>query len=347
MKFIFCINNDAEGNLLATRNYFKSLLKHDILTRYVEYGYQPAIRRLGSIKKMENEFIQLYKDIKPDLIHWNQLNHNFVLSNSFIGKLYELNPNLIITQESVDSFKSIPKAMLKVGKKINLTLMNCGELVDKMNTKKCMTLLFPEKSTDNLFSDKKYKKNDKIVFIGNNNCSRNPFKYREKFGPRYRIKLIKAMKKRFGDKFIVYGRGWDGLVNNQGFLPYLEQERVMKEARFLFGCNIRNYYKYYFSNRLLNCMLSGTPVIYQHNPGYEELFEDYKHLFLFNDIEDALNKTQILLESSDSLLSVIGKNAIKLVNEKHTAKRRYEYYFKLIPLLKDNKIFNRKEEFFL
>lgn len=347
MKFLFCINDDRPDNLPATREVFKKFVKQRKLSNYKEYGYQPRLKELGSIRLMENEVLNIIKDYEPDLIHWNQLNIKYSLSNRFIEKLYAINHNLIITQETVDSFNSIPKAMLKVGRKINLTLMNCGDLVDEMNKKGCKTILFPEKSTETLFTNKNYEKNNRIVFIGNNNCSRNPFKYREKFGPRYRIKLVKAMKKEFGDTFQIYGRGWDGIVDNNGYLPYPDQEKIMKSAKFLFGCNIRNYYRYYFSNRLLNYMLSGTPVIYQYNPGYEVFFEEGKHLFLFKNIQSAINKIHKLLDKDYDYLSGIGYNAKNLVLKKHTAEKRYRYYLKLVEALKNNNLDNIEPDFFL
>jgi len=349
MKFLFCINDDRIDNLPATRQVFRNFVIEGLLIEYKEYGYQPRVKILGSIKKMEEELLQIIIQYKPDLIHWNQINSKNNLSNAFIQKIKAYFPNIIITQETVDSFSKIPKAMLNLGRKIDLTLMNCQELVDEMNNKGCRNCLyFPEKSTETLFSKNNFEKTNEIVFIGNNNVSRNPLKYWEKVGPRYRTSLIKTMKNKFEDSFKIYGRGWENIINKtEGYLPFSEQERILKSSKLLFGCNIRNYYTFYFSNRLLNSMISGVPILYQYNPGLEKLFSDRIHLFYFDGIDDAVKLAKDLIVWPQYKLDEIGENARELVLSKHTARKRYEYYIRLVWGLKLGNLNTVKPDFFL
>lgn len=350
MKLLFCINDDRIDNLPATRKVFRDFYETGTFSGYKEYGYQPRTNDLGSIVLMENELLNVIKNFKPDLIHWNQLNNRWHLSKKFILNIKEMLPQVIITQETVDSFNKLPSAMLNAGKHFDITLLNCNELVRKMNKKGCNNvLLFPEKSTDSLFEENHIvtKKQFDIVFIGNNNSSKNFFKHREKLGPRYRTKLIVKMKKYFGDRFTVFGRGWDNIIENKGFLPFGDQVQIMKSARLLFGCNVRNYYTYYFSNRLTNSMLSGTPIVYQYNPGYEKLFSDNEHIIYFYTPEDAIRKVEDLIVKEDQYLEGIGRNAKQLVMKKHTAQKRYQYYINLVTAYKNNNLPSMKPDFFL
>ena len=63
---------------------FKQVLKKGIIKEYEEYSYQPRVEILGSIKKMEKELLQIIKQFKPDLIHWNQLNNNYCLTKRLL-----------------------------------------------------------------------------------------------------------------------------------------------------------------------------------------------------------------------------------------------------------------------
>jgi len=90
MKLLFCINNTSPKNLLATRNVFRNFKNTKCISAYKEYGYQERAHALLSVLSMEFELAKLINEFQPDVIHWNQLNDNYILSDDFLNYLSTL-----------------------------------------------------------------------------------------------------------------------------------------------------------------------------------------------------------------------------------------------------------------
>lgn len=108
-----------------------------------------------------------------------------------------------------------------------------------------------------------------IVMIANNGISRNPFRGHP--GARSRRHLVNILTKRFGERFRVYGRGWDG-PSAGGVLPFAAVREALAGATLSVNWDHYPTEAKYFSNRLPISLASGSVHFTTWHPGYDEIF---------------------------------------------------------------------------
>lgn len=340
MKFLFCINDDSKDNIPLTRIALKSLFEE-----YYEYNYKESINKYGSMERMELDLIHLINKIKPNIIHFNQLNDRYMLSKRFFKTCKKNHKNIILTQESVDAFHRVPKAMYKLVEHFDLTLTNCGNLEKEFNIKfPLKTFLFPEKIS--LFSSKTNNviKDYDAIFIGSNNFSKKPWNFST--GVIDRLNIVYKLTKDKTINFAVFGNGWEKFDSNRGFLPFHNQIEIMQKSRLIIGANLYRNYDMYFSNRIPNSLVSGTPLVHRYSKGLDNFFKDNEHIFYYESIEEAKKLIKKLLSWPQERLDDIGSRARDLVLKKHTALKRYEYYLSLINAYKNGNLALVEPDFF-
>jgi hypothetical protein len=134
-----------------------------------------------------------------------------------------------------------------------------------------------------------------LVFIGSRYGGRNP-RRRHFWAGRRRDAWIKELSKRYGVRFALYGRGWDGIKSWQGPAKFDEQPTVCQSARAVFGGYPGSRQPYYASNRPFIQMLSGVPMIDFHVPGVNRLLADRTDWLLFRDLQESFRLIDGLLD---------------------------------------------------
>lgn len=129
----------------------------------------------------------------------------------------------------------------------------------------------------------------KIVFLGNN--------YTENCYPlsKERIDIVKALKQEFGKDFTVYGNSWliEGIDSTT--IPAHSSSYVY--GGYDVAINHSHYQRSrYSSDRLFYILASGTFCLSQWYPRMDEEFEDGKHLVVFKDIPDLIEKCHYWLK---------------------------------------------------
>jgi hypothetical protein len=115
-------------------------------------------------------------------------------------------------------------------------------------------------------------------------------------GSTQRVRLARAFKRLFGDRFAVFGRGWPDDTNCHGPFPYRKQSEILRDSRMSVIWELYPEHTFYFSDRLPIVLGSGTPFITIRHGGYDTLFSRTPGLFYVDSIEEALD-TAIYLKS--------------------------------------------------
>jgi hypothetical protein len=160
-----------------------------------------------------------------------------------------------------------------------------------------------------------------VVFVGSRNASRNPLRPYYWFGKR-RTHFVMALRRRFGNRFAVFGNGWNHLGSSaQGPIPFAKQAEVAREARVIVGGIPFSTARYYTSNRPFIQMTSGVPVVDVGVPGVDLLLKDRIHWVLSDEAK--------LLETVDEVLTwepearaAMGRAAAEYVLSRHTQAHR-------------------------
>jgi len=359
LKFLFVINNSSPSNIPHVRHTFHEFVNEGFFSDYKEYPFRERITHYNSSNKMGIELISLINSYKPDVLLWNQLAGAGIPKQIF-HRIRKAIPKSVLIQESADTFFSIPSDMIKAGRVFDLTLLTCGGLIDNFRKKGCKNvILFPEKADHVQFGKKPESEGSKkydVVMVANRLNIRNPFrKYmfpgkNPMFfmdGQNLREKLVDIFTRKFGDRFALFGYGWDGYKASKGFLKFSEQESVLQSAHMSLGTNNFNNVSYYFSNRVVNSLISGVPHLCKRSKDLEFFFKDKEHLFYFETPEEAVDIAETILRKNNSNHSEIGKNGRELVIQKHTARIRYEYMLELINAFKTNTLNQVKPNFFI
>lgn len=106
-----------------------------------------------------------------------------------------------------------------------------------------------------------------VVFVGNNVRSVR----RRIPGARERYRLVKTLKKRFGDAFEVFGAGWGSL--GSGPCRFEDIPRIYSESQVCIGID-HVVGRYQFSNRLPIAFAIGVPMLRTQTSGVAEVFPE-------------------------------------------------------------------------
>lgn len=114
--------------------------------------------------------------------------------------------------------------------------------------------------------------------------------------------LAKALFKRYGKKFAVYGAGWKGVPYGRPMLKQAEESVIYSRAKVAISMSIRNDLAHYTSDRLFRALCSGALVATERFPGISEVdFEQSRWYWsrpeeLFQIIDETLKAPEDLQE---------------------------------------------------
>ncbi len=98
----------------------------------------------------------------------------------------------------------------------------------------------------------------------------------------------------------------------------------MRNSWIVLGVNNWNHV-HYFSDRLLNSLSSGVPVLYKYFPGAEDFFKNGVHCRFFYETEEAVPKAVEMLDSPEEERERIGIAGAEIAIMEHSVERRTEH----------------------
>lgn len=259
--------------------------------------------------------IETAKRFKPDLVYC-QIQHTVIIDRDSLQAIKTFVPNVKIVQYTVDIRASIQNSYYNVSKICDMNLICSTQQLQMYRDNGVPNVHFlqvgygPELYTPESEPKKEYDYD--TVFVANiNTVDQYP-------GHSERIDAVYALKKEFGDRFGLFGNGW-----NRELKPVrpIDITRVVEEVYSKsFSCISISHFNevdHYFSDRLLHCMASSRPTVSWHFPKYESYFVDGCDLVIAKGPEDIVNKVKYLLANKDKA-NFIGMNGAAKVFAEHT-----------------------------
>lgn len=156
-----------------------------------------------------------------------------------------------------------------------------------------------------------------VIFVGSQMRPRNPFGHFY-WASRRRSQCVAMMTKRFGKRFAVVGKAWDGNPSWHGQCAYHEQQSVFHRSRVVIGGLPGAYYDFYMSDRPFIAIGAGVPFVDYHVPGVEHVLEPNEDWWLADTMESYPSVVEQLLDKSDDERARLAATAADSVRHRHT-----------------------------
>ncbi|MCR4307654.1 MAG: glycosyltransferase [Candidatus Berkelbacteria bacterium] len=286
---------------------------------YLKFDYLPMEGQQG--KEATNQtLVNIVKEFKPDIV-WAQIQETTTITPKTWETIRKENPNLWLTTWSGDARDYVPQNLQQILPFFDI-FYNDTDQVDmyKPYLESCRYEFMPIAVDPDEATDYSHPTGPvpEIVFIGNHYA--NTFS-----NGQFRKELMMALSREFGDKFGVYGTGWNqGEVNWVGMCPVKHQGAYYNRAKVVVSVDhIKGIL--HWSERLIWAMMSGTPVIVEYQPGIEE------RLTSINTIASGPSTDGFIAACHDALGDELGWKFKKVAEyakieamSKHTWKQRAE-----------------------
>lgn len=160
-----------------------------------------------------------------------------------------------------------------------------------------------------------------VVFIGNRTHSRNPFGHSRSV-ERIRIGFVRTFTRRYGRRFGLFGKGWDGNGSWQGAIPFAQQNEACRRSAVVAGGTPGAFHDYYLSDRPFIAAASGTPLVDYWIRGVDRILEPERDWWLAPDIEGMVRACDRLIGMSPSERILLGRQARENILARHTQYHR-------------------------
>lgn len=136
--------------------------------------------------------------------------------------------------------------------------------------------------------------------------------------------IVKHFMRYFGNKFSVFGRGWDG-ISSKGVIPFKDQLKIYRKSRVVVDAPapiIKT--TYYSSDRAFFMLGSGTPLVHFHTPRFEKMLRANEHAYYVDCVDEAVCVCQKLLRMTEEELNDHRKKIVAFVKERHLIDHRID-----------------------
>lgn len=286
-----------------------------------------------------NEVVSLCKEENFDIIYFQYFHSRQIPDpTKCIENLRNLGKTPIIITSCGDGFSDnwmrhdYPKSFKQISRLADITFSTqMGKAADKMmNWGAKRVVLSPLSMCQVRFKTliieaKNHKFEYDLVFIGSNNGPRlfNPTS-KHWWGSLDRKRLVKALFRKYGKRFVLFGNGWD-LPCSQGPIPFHLQQKYMQKGRVFVGGNPYSFSDYYMSNRPFISIASGIPTIELYVPRLDKIFRNNDHCYFVNDVDQVIERCEQLLKVDKEELYGKAASAAKYVGAKHTDFHRMKF----------------------
>jgi hypothetical protein len=303
MRVLVVLNEYPPGSHPDMYEAFDRLAESGIIGSYRVYSHLLARARGLSDARISGEILELVQDGRYDLVLWMHT-RTLGVTDATLQAIERMPQRPLMAYWEKDSyhplFDPMPRAMLTIMRHCVRVFVPCGgPLLATLRRAGVSEVRFAPSTTSGtrflpLWNAAGPFEHD-IVLIGNRVSSRIPFKTMP--GARKRQFLVRALERRFGSRFAVYGTGWQG-PSARGPCGYDDQQRVNASARIAIGAN-NSTYPFVFSDRLPIALACGVPLLYGRNPGFDKVFGPHLANRFFDSIPQAIALAEALLTSDD------------------------------------------------
>lgn len=235
------------------------------------------------IKTPEPEMIQFAQEFQPDIIFMQVQRANVISLSTF----EELSKIAKVINWTGDVRHPIPQWYIDAAPYCTTAFSNNHD-VKEMSGYEDFNVKFLQIGFDpKVFYPKVVEKDIDIIFMGNN--------YTSAMFPlsQMRIDMVSFLKKKYGDRFKLYGSGWhnsDGGCNGN----QVEENELYNRSKI--AINLSHYdYENYSSDRMYRLMGSGCFCLSHKYKGIEEDFDIARQLDVWSDFNELSQKIDYYL----------------------------------------------------
>lgn len=300
-RLLYLPNESKEGDQVGPRSVFDTMLKEGRLSAYEAFSLLYEANKEASREATLERWYSLAAEFQPDIVLVQHVG-DFYIPKRFLAQIKQLNSRPMLVYHEGDVYgrlrKRLPKAVKAIAKEAELVfLVGLGN----------HATLFRRHGAQNVvhvttFADKRRFAVDwtptadrefDVVMVGNRITSRLPFLRMP--GSTRREKLAVELSKLMGDKFAVFGSGWEKFKFARGTVPFEDQSAILRRSWITVGWNHFDRVPFYFSNRLPIALMSGVAHVTNYQPGYEKMFTDGDQLLLARSVNEAVQTVNYLL----------------------------------------------------
>jgi hypothetical protein len=312
LRLLYLPNEANEGDQFGPRAAFEAMLADQTLSDYLSFSFLIEARKPGGADEAMRRLVQMAADFQPDVVFWQHISR-FPLRSMTLKSLQALRSGPLIVYHEGDIFGRLSKRptssmhILAAHSDV-VFVVGLGENADLFRRMGARCVMYAPHSVDEVRFGKPWNARETnrsgVVMIGNRLTSRiRPLRFP---GAIAREKLAVRLHRLLGDRFSVYGRGWEGFGFSRGPLPFHEQERVLRQHCLSVAWSHDDTTPYYFSDRLPIALLSGVAHATNYQPGYELMFCNGQDLAYYRDVDEAVDMVDWLLSRPPSYLIEMG-----------------------------------------
>lgn len=275
--------------------------------------------------KVRHAFIERAVEFKPDIVHL-QIQHTDIIDGETIRILKQHLPNTIVVNWTGDVRNYVPETYCGIARHADVNLISSTGQIEMFEKRLGKKVLYWQIGYDQklYYPGEPRKEFDyDVIFIANHNA-------REDYPGRHeREEVVLKLKQQFGDRFALFGHGWESKF---GARDSLEQKIIGQYYHRSFCCLSVSHYNEinnYFSDRLLMCLASGRPTVSLRYPHWENYWTNGCDLLIADSIEEIPNKVRFLMENRD-LAEYIGVSGAAKAFAEHTYTSRVKELLKMV-----------------
>lgn len=144
---------------------------------------------------------------------------------------------------------------------------------------------------------------------------------------------VRALSRRFGDRFALFGNGWKG-ISARGACRFSEQLDMFRRGRIGVDFPAQVADRYYMSDRPFFILGSGTPLIIMYVAGLDKIFKDGKHAYFASSIVELPDVCEKVLRRGDDELEQNRRDTLKLIANRHLIANRMDTMLSVYEALK-------------
>jgi hypothetical protein len=264
--------------------------------------------------RIEQDFLKHCQDIQPEWVSLRM--HSDLLTPHVIQNAKNLLPNTIFSNWTGDVRVPPKHHFLEIGKVIDISLIVSTGHVDLYKKHGLKHVKFVQAGIDtNRFYVRSNEEREKLRAELKHDISFCANYYEGFPGFDLRNKVVVRLSELFGDRFAIYGTGWNHIKNSyRDHSEYDDQNKIYNGSKIVISVNNFNDVDMYFSRRQLNAMACGTITVSCYIPGLENYFENKKDLVWFKSVDECVNLVKYYLDHEDDARQIGLNGAEKIIN---------------------------------
>ncbi|HSM23747.1 MAG TPA: hypothetical protein VK856_02685 [Anaerolineaceae bacterium] len=304
---------------MNSREAFAAIHKDGFIESLSTFSFLVDYHEHLDASRTLDKIVALIKSEKPDLVFWQKLD-GFPITDNMIRDIRAVKPGIKIAYHEGDPYGKFYK---RFDRNIKCMLSHadyvfwCGidsflRMAKKYGARKFYYL--PHNVDLSRFWNDWVPTQNRdfdLVMIANGIKSKLPFLSFP--GSRRRYQCVKLLTENFGQRFAVYGCGWEKYLSSKGPVPFKEQTRVLQSARISVNWDHFDKVGFYNSDRTVISLASGVPHITTYHPGFEYMYRDVigKGLYLAKSPGELVDIAVYLLSKPNAELIEEGQFAKK------------------------------------